>query len=301
MRLRNTFALLTLILAVACNSPVAEENTADTEAAAVENETSEEAAVAEPTLTMAWETDTVLITNESVLYNPEGDQIFVSNINGQPLDQDGNGFISILNRDGSIAELEWVTGLDAPKGMAVHDGVLYVTNIDELVAVDIASGSISNRYPVEGAQFLNDVTIGNGVVYFSDMNTGKLHALEEGTLKLVAEGLDGLNGLAYNSDEDHLYMLNANGLQRMDEDGSISDVNTTVTGGDGLILLEDDVYLATRWQGEIWLVKDGEATKLLDSKADELQTADIGYLPEENLVLVPRFFSDKVTAYTLSY
>jgi hypothetical protein len=31
------------------------------------------------------------------------------------------------------------------------------------------------------------------------------------------------------------------------------------------------------------------------------QTADIGFIPEENLVLVPTFFSNKVEAYKLEY
>ena len=77
-------------------------------------------------------------------------------------------------------------------------------------------------------------------------------------------------------------------------------INSEITGGDGLIILEKDVYLASRWHGEVWLIQGEDATLLLDSKGD-MQTADIAYIPEENLVLVPRFFSNKVLAYRLSY
>jgi hypothetical protein len=117
----------------------------------------------------------------------------------------------------------------------------------------------------------------------------------------VKDGLKGINGVDYSESEDALYMLTAAGLQRMGENDSVETVNSTVTGGDGLVIIDEDTYLASRWQGEIWLISEGEASKLLDSKAEEIQTADIGYIPEENLVLVPRFFSNKVTAYTLNY
>lgn len=46
-----------------------------------------------PTLTMKWETDTVLTTCESVLYDPTNDVLYVANIAGNPEGKDGNGFI----------------------------------------------------------------------------------------------------------------------------------------------------------------------------------------------------------------
>ena len=253
----------------------------------------------EPSLEMAWETDTVLTTNESVLYSPEDNMLYVSNIDGQPTEKDGKGFISKLSHDGKVQKLKWVSGLDGPKGMGIMDGKLYVTNIDELVEIDLKSGKITKRYPVEGGQFLNDVVIGDKAVYFSDMNTGKLHKLSDGKVSTVKEGLKGINGLDFRNGD--VYMNTEAGIQRLAADGKLETINEEVTGGDGLVIIDDDTYLASRWQGEIWLINEGGATKLLDSKADEIQTADIGYIPEEKLVLVPRFFSNKVTAYKLSY
>lgn len=304
--MKKTFYLAgVLFMALSCQNAesVSDEETVDLDENTKEDSVSMEAEAMtsmEPSLEMAWETDTVLNTNESVLYYPEENMLFVSNIVGQPTEKDGMGTISKLSTSGEIMEKDWVTGLDAPKGMATHDGMLYVTNIDELVEIEISSGEIKNRYAVEGAKFANDVAAAGGKVYFSDMNTGKLHLLENGKVSTVQEGLKGINGLAYNAEEDQLYMLTGAGLQRMVGD-SMETVNKQVTGGDGLIILDEDTYLASRWQGEIWLIDGGKTTKLLDSKADEIQTADIGYYPEEKLVLVPRFFSNKVTAYTLNY
>ena len=300
MKVRTLLSTVSVSLVMACSGGPADDAETTHSQTQAEINANENTEVMTPSLELVWETDTTLITNESVLYYPAGEQLFVSNINGQPLDQDENGYLSIMKPDGSIEVQEWITDLDAPKGMAENEGTLYVTNIDELVEINISEGVIIARYPVEGSVFLNDVAIGDGKVYFSDMNTGKLHALADGEVSTVAEGLDGLNGLAYQAEEGNLYMLNNMGLQRMDKEGNIETINDEVTGGDGLILLEDEVFLASRWQGEIWLIRGSEARMLLDSK-EEMQTADIGYIPDENLVLVPRFFSNKVSAYRLSY
>lgn len=276
-----------------CNQPA---STAETEEA--DTTMTEEMVEKEPSLAMIWETDTTLTTNESVLYHDN--ILYVSNIAGQPTDKDGVGFISKLNTDGEVMKLKWVTGLDAPKGMGIMDDKLYVTNITELVEINLEEGKVVKRYPVADSEFLNDVAIGDGKVYFSDMNTGKLHVLENGKVTTLAENMESPNGLYYV--DGNLYALDGSGLVQVSLDGTGSTIiNDEVTGGDGLVVIDEDTYLASRWQGEVWLIDEGEVTKLLDSKADKIQTADIGYYPAEQLVLVPRFFSNKVTAYRLEY
>ena len=80
--------------------------------------------------------DVGLSTPESVLHDAGADVYLVSNINGSPLEKDGNGFISRLAPDGSVLALKWIDGeaqgitLNAPKGMAIQDGVLFVAAID---------------------------------------------------------------------------------------------------------------------------------------------------------------------------
>ena len=76
--------------------------------------------------------------------------IYVSNVNGEANAADGNGYISKLSVQGEVQEKEWVTGLNAPKGLALHDGNLYVSDIDELVVIDTASGEITARHEAPG-------------------------------------------------------------------------------------------------------------------------------------------------------
>jgi hypothetical protein len=67
-----------------------------------------------------WESADNLKTPESVLYAPKQDILFVSNIDGKPDGKDQKGFISKVSpSNGSITVLNWITGLNAPKGMII--------------------------------------------------------------------------------------------------------------------------------------------------------------------------------------
>jgi hypothetical protein len=265
-----------------------------------EENTTVEVAETSPTLTKVWETTDELTTNESALYDAESGIIYISNIDGDPEGKDGKGFISKISTSGEILEKEWVTGLDAPKGMGISNGKLYVTNIDELVEIEVATGEITNRFKIEGASFLNDVDADGDKVYFSDMKTGKIHLFQNGSFSLFAENQNNINGIRI-AEDGTLYGLDGAGLKKYNRDGSFTIVNDKVTGGDGLVILGDNAFVASRWQGEVYLIKDGVETLLLDTKAEESNTADIDFIPGEGLVLVPTFFKDRVVAYKLDY
>ena len=92
-----------------------------------------------------WETTNDLKNPESVAYAPKQNVLFVSNVNGNPTQKDQNGFISKVSpSNGNIIELNWVTGLNAPKGVAIsnNNSRLYVSDITDLVEIDIDNGKI---------------------------------------------------------------------------------------------------------------------------------------------------------------
>lgn len=294
---KATFLIGSAILIASCSQPAAtDETTTET----IDSTQVEQVEEVEPSLTLVWETDTVLTTCESVLYDITRRELYVSNIDGKPTDKDGKGFISKLDLDGVVTELKWAKEINAPKGMGILVDKMYVTNIDELVQVNMADGKITKGFTIKDAKFLNDVAVGGGKVYFSDMETGKLHMYDGERVSLVSEGHSGLNGLTYF--DGNLFGLDASGLIKFSLNGGAPEViNAEVTGGDGLVIIDENTFVASRWKGEVWLIKEGKATMLLDSKEEEIQTADIGYNPAEKMVYVPRFFSNKVSAYRLTY
>ena len=251
----------------------------------------------EPQLSMKWETDTIYETPESVLFDELSGMIYVSNIAGKPTEDDGNGYISMLTTDGKVKEQKWAEGLSAPKGMAISNGKLFVTDISNFVVIDLESGDIVEEYPIQEAQFLNDVAASpEGKIYFSDMNTGKIYVYNEGNIELFIEGQEKVNGLLVK--DNHLYAATGAGFKVIDmSDKSVEMVSEQVAGGDGIVALNNEDFVVSRWVGEIYYVaQDGKTTKMLDSKDEKMNTADIGIIPSENLILVPTFFRHKIVA-----
>ena len=128
-----------------------------------------------------WETPANLKDPESVAYESKQHVLFVSNMNGQPDQKDQNGFISKVSpSNGSIIELNWITALNAPKGIAISNdnSTLYVADITDLVQIDIDSGKIIKRFNAPGSSFLNDVVADNqGNIYVSDTDTNTIYKL----------------------------------------------------------------------------------------------------------------------------
>ena len=135
---------------------------------------------------------------ESVMHDPVSGMIFVSTMGADPMAKDGDGAIALIGSDGTLTKADWVTGLDAPKGMAASGGKLYSADIDQIVEIDIATGAVLNRYPVTGAVLLNDVAAApDGRIFISDTMTNTVHLLKDGAVTTFASGpmLMGVNGL----------------------------------------------------------------------------------------------------------
>jgi len=85
----------------------------------------------------AWQAQTGFQQPESVVYDSQRDLLFVSNINGEPNEADGNSYISQLSADGKPIEQHWLTSLNASKGLAIVGDTLYVADINQLIVIDI--------------------------------------------------------------------------------------------------------------------------------------------------------------------
>src|SRR5882672_12643326 len=97
-----------------------------------------------------WHTDSVLKVPESVLYDAENKVLYTSNIGGAPAGKNGKGSIGKVGLDGKIVQVDWVTGLNGPKGLGKFKNTLYAADVDEVTAIDIKTGKIIHHYPVEG-------------------------------------------------------------------------------------------------------------------------------------------------------
>jgi len=255
-------------------------------------------------LTEVWTSDSVFATPESVYYDAGRKQIYVSNINGQPTEKDGNGFISLLAEDGTIEKIKWVEGLNAPKGMAVFKNNLYVTDIDRIAIIDIKKGEITKIIEVPGAQFLNDMVADeSGKVYITDMTKNQLLILENEKVNSWLENseLTNPNGLAMENGQ--LLVGCSNYLLSFDPETKEFKYLVNETGGiDGLIPLGGGQYVISDWSGKIQLISTSKPSVVLQNTTDEkIQAADLGYIPSQKLILIPTFFDNRVNAMKLAF
>ncbi|AOZ99057.1 NHL repeat-containing protein [Flavobacterium commune] len=245
-----------------------------------------------------WESKNLRVP-ESVLYSAADKKLYVSLIDGAGNVKDGKGGIAVLDTDGSVKNANWIEGLNAPKGLVRFKNTLFVADIDAVVSIDILTGKIIDKVAIENAVFLNDVTVDDkGVVYVSDTRTNKIHRIKNGQSELYLENVTNANGLKWINK--NLYVLANTELLKIDKNK-----NRTVVAkgfekqGDGVEQLKNGDFIVSCWAGLIYYVKaNGEISKLQDVQG-QMNTADLGYNPKENILYIPTFNHNSVIAYKL--
>jgi hypothetical protein len=252
-----------------------------------------------PSLTKLWETDTVIAVPESVLPDPAARILYVSLIDGGAWDADGKGGVGKLGRDGTNYNGQWITGLNAPKGMGRYGNRLYVADISEVVVIDVAKGSIEKKIPVADATGLNDITIDkNGVVYVSDSKAGKVYRIANDIPTLYMDGLPGANGLKASGNQ--LYILAKKAVLVADASKNLRTITDLPNGGDGVEEVGNGDLIVSEWIGNVFYVyADGRKVLMLNRQAEHKNTADIWYDKAIGVLYVPGFNGKTITAYRL--
>lgn len=257
--------------------------------------------LAQHQLQQTWLTEG-LPTPESVLFvaDKKSPYLLVSLIDGEGAVADGKGGIAKLSPEGDVLEPEWVTGLNAPKGMALVNGHLYVADLTDVVVIDIKKQKILRKIPVADAVFLNDVTANaSGIVYVSDTRTGKVHRIEKDKVSVYLDNMANANGLK--AIGPNLIVGAGPELFVVGPDKKILSLAKGFAQGiDGIEMTVPGEFIVSCWAGLVYYVyADGKIQQLIDSQADKINTADIGYDHVTKTLYVPNFFKNSVTAYQL--
>ncbi len=255
-------------------------------------------------LTKAWETDTLLQTPESVLFDADTRSLYAACINGAPWGVDGNGYVAKLSPDGKITTLKWATGFDAPKGMAVSGSKLYVADVTNIRVVDLKTGKLEKTLSPDGAKQLNDVSAGpDGTVYVTDMGRSMILQVKSGQVSTFLEDktLERPNGVRAVGSKMYVVDAGKGIFYEINADKSLRKIAEGMPSGDGIEPVGNGDFLLSRWAGVLnYCTADGKLTQLLDTQAQKINAADIGFDPKTNTVYVPTFFKNSVVAYKLS-
>lgn len=201
---------------------------------------------------------------ESVL--AMGDQYLVANVGEklEPTGQDGDGYISLVGpgKERKRDMFEGNVRLDAPKGMGVYQGILYVADIDRLVGIDLQTGVQVRElsFAAKGVGFLNDVAISEaGTMYVSATDTGEIFRVNLNSGDLVGHPLPvgplpGPNGLYVDESRQRLIVASFGTDELPGELGVLSLENNeyrSVAGVNGLFdgvgLVDEHTVLVSDW------------------------------------------------------
>jgi len=255
-----------------------------------------------PKLEKVWTSPTGLDVPESACYNSSEGIIYVSNIVGMHNIKDGEGFLSKLNAKGEYITKEWVKGLNAPKGIGCTRNKLFVTDIDQVVEVDLVSGKVTNTYRNSKSKSLNDVTIASdGTVFISDSGGNCIFQVGKDSLEvfLQSDQLDKMNGIL--AEGNLLYLGSKNNLISVDQKSKAIRILAENAGYlDGIVKVGKNKFVTSDFKGKVQLIELGKDIEILmNTTGLNVNAADLGYISSQNLLLVPTFLDNKVIAFKL--
>lgn len=246
---------------------------------------------------------------ESVVREPGGNYLYISNINGQPAEMNGLGYISRITNKGVLVDQTWVEGFDAPKGMAISKGHLYVADMQTLHVINLETAKIINRFSAPEAKMLNDVTVsGDGTVYISDLLGGGIYRLSDDSLELWLDHpqLPHPNGVLWH--EGSLLVANWGEGMRGDFSTAIPgtlytiDVKTNEVSAlsngfqlgnlDGIVADNNSLYISDWITGELYQLKGNERHRIGKLSAG---LADIGG-SGDGIIYAPLMMDNQVLA-----
>src|SRR5690606_21112994 len=230
---------------------------------------------------------------------------YVSNLN-RDNEIDNDGYISIVNIDGSILTEKFVEGLGSPLGNDFYNGHLFLNDGANIIKINIESGDIVERMVVEGASNLNGIDIDNmGNIYAADSRGNRIFKVTQtGKTSLLYEGedLNSPNGVSVRGDELIIASFSGKKLLALNlQNKQIRTLVEDIGSADGIIRLEGGHFITSSWSGEVYFISnDYKKQKILDTSGEKINAADMGYIPEENILVVPTFYDNRLMAYRLN-
>ena len=248
---------------------------------------------------------------EAVRYDADQDVYFVANFNGDPAG-DANGFVSRVSADGSIEELEFMTGTDAypmdgARGMYIVGDVLWVADAGGIHAFNRTSGEHMQfvDFTVFDPGFINDIVQGpDGALYVTETGGGsRIFRVMDGevSVALQDEAIGLPNGITWDAAHGHFVIVAWTGTQTFhtwDPASNALNALATSTGGnfDGVEVLGNRALVASQQDSSLHLVENGESRKYILLEAGP---ADIGIDTKRMRVAVPYVSANRVDVWAL--
>lgn len=132
--------------------------------------------------------------------------LYVSNFGGEtldPLNKSGKGYIMRFNTDKPTVFIPADGRLNAPKGMCIANGYLFVADVNSIVAFNLSNVKQSQKiaFPVKDL-YVNDLVAKGNELYATVTNTGNVYKLDisnpekmKGQVPKLFTNIPGANGI----------------------------------------------------------------------------------------------------------
>ena len=149
---------------------------------------------------IAWATKGDFCEPETVLPLPD-ETLLISNVCN--FQSSGDGYLSLLNPNGTVIDWRIVDDLDSPLGMALHDDKIYVVDNNRVKSFSWPTFERISEIQLK-TEVANDIAVSaDGTIYVSDTSSGAVFTLTgDGLSQKIQSTIEfsGANGLAFSQD-----------------------------------------------------------------------------------------------------
>jgi len=236
---------------------------------------------------------------ESCTYDAKRNLIVVMNAGVPQNQQENDGYVSLLNPDGSVHTTKWIGAtrngltLNHPLGSAIHNGVLYAADIDVVRTFDLESGQPGRAYPVQGATILNGIGVDrNGTIFVSNTRNPECvyKITADGETSTLVEGkpLNLPNGVAIDPDGNVVVVnVGDRAVMTFDPTGKLIRTEEAAEGGnDGVVILKDGTkYVSSVRYGSVSRIRPGQKAEVIAQGIPS--AASMGYDSKQHQLIIP--------------
>ncbi|HEX8413235.1 MAG TPA: SMP-30/gluconolactonase/LRE family protein [Sphingomicrobium sp.] len=233
------------------------------------------------------------VSAESCSYDATRKLIMAINRGAAQNEAPNDGFVSLLNPDGSVHTAKWIglnrnsLVLNQPFGSQVHAGKLYVADSDGGTAdgaprvsvirmFDIATGAPAGEIRVPESQWFNDIAVaGDGTIYATQtgsadgqtpMRVYKIEPDKAAVILVDGTPLSLPNGIAIDNDNNIVVVnLGNTDILTFSPSGKLLTTEQAAqSGNDGLVIMPDGTkYVSSVRMGGIQRIRSGEPATMI--------------------------------------
>lgn len=242
----------------------------------------------------------ILNSPESILFDPVSQLYLVSNAGSGTSGGSLVYFDPLTNNLTSFVS----TGVSSPKGMAIINNMVYVTDVTSVRGFSLESHENLFNLDIPGSSFLNDMTSDGTLLYVSDNAVNKIFVIDiqqaSSTILCEDPDLQSPNGILYDGQENRLLICSFRSNSPIQEFNLASSILNTLTTStlsqlDGLAMdVNRNVYVSSWASNAVFRFDPDFSSDPVEVSNGHFGPADIFINSETNELLVPNFSNNTI-------